>query len=631
MRTIVAFVLTAVWAVALHGQPPRPAEQIERLEKRVADGHSVVSERVTLVNLYFQQRNVEGRRRHVLWLIENHPEINELRSPNESLDRSAPQPDAAGFAQATRLWRDQAAKPDLSPKAIANGAFFFRFVDRATAKSLLDAGSRDHPGDPDIARMRGMFDAILIGGVTAMGPGPAVTNAELAHSPDAVKARAEVESSRDAKLIGGAAAFVSQQSYLFNQVNSAPIFGDEDALAVAERWLSRAREIEPAADEWKNLLANAYGQEASQTSDPAWKVQLYRKADAISPTWNGLPNLPVAEFDAGDDTSAARDAHRLLDSANAPPIYTHTGHTVLGRIALAHGDVAEAKAELLASVPLVPAGGIYLEPNRTLAQDLVDHGERDVVIQFLEQFREFWRNDQGAIDHYIKVIKAPGTHDIIARYTAGQELRGRPAPKLPIDDYSGKIVAVQFRNAACKTCAEDFATVEKMAKIAADRDVTEAAIEQTGHEALLRQYEVDSFPTWVLIDREGRIADYMLGRVNAQDFERRIDQISSRPGVSQKLPAPVPVETQTAGTLAWSPVPGAESYVVQLDQRDGKGWVSDRDEHLVRVIPSHETSVALDPSIGETASPMIRWRVFAVSRVGGGIMSDWREIALPRP
>jgi hypothetical protein len=471
----------------------------------------------------------------------------------------------------------------------------------------------------------------MIGGITAMGPGPAVTNAALVRSPDAVKAREEIESSRDPKLVGAAATFLSQQYYIFNQFNSAPVFGDEDALTVAERWLSRAREIEPDVDEWKNMLANVYGQEAGQTADPKWKVQLYRKADAISPTWNGLPNLPVAEFDAGDDTAAARDAHRLLDRANAPPPFTHTGHTVLGRIALAHGDVAEAKAELLASVPLVPAGGIYLEPNRTLAQDLADHGERDVVIQFLEQFREFWKNDQGAIDHYIKVIKAPGTHDIIARYTAGQELRGRPAPKLPIDDYSGKIVAVQFRNASCKTCAEDFATVERMAKIAGDRGVTEAAIEQTGHEALLRQYEVDSFPTWVLIDRDGRIADYMPGRVNEQDFERRIDQISSRPGVSQKLPAPVPIEVQTGGTLAWSPVPGAESYVVQLDQRDGKGWVSDRDEHLVRVIPSHETSVALDPSIGETASPAIRWRVFAVSRVGGGSMSDWREISIPRP
>jgi hypothetical protein len=519
-------------------------------------------------------------------------------------------------------------KSGADPKAIGNAIRFFRFDDRATAKSLLEAGERARPGDPDLAGWRGVLDAMAIGGVVMTAQGGYGSDRAIQRSPEAVRARKEIETSSDARLIGSAGEEVVDRYFVFTD---APALNDDDPLDLAEKWLLRAQELAPDYAEWKNGLSRVYEREAAIAADPKWKVQLYRKADAISPTWSGLPNLPVAEFDAGDDTSAARDAHRLLDSANAPPIYTHTGHTVLGRIALAHGDVAEAKAELLASVPLVPAGGIYLEPNRTLAQDLVDHGERDVVIQFLEQFREFWRNDQGAIDHYIKVIKAPGTHDIIARYTAGQELRGRPAPKLPIDDYSGKIVAVQFRNAACKTCAEDFATVEKMAKIAADRDVTEAAIEQTGHEALLRQYEVDSFPTWVLIDREGRIADYMLGRVNAQDFERRIDQISSRPGVSQKLPAPVPVETQTAGTLAWSPVPGAESYVVQLDQRDGKGWVSDRDEHLVRVIPSHETSVALDPSIGETASPMIRWRVFAVSRVGGGIMSDWREIALPRP
>jgi hypothetical protein len=99
----------------------------------------------------------------------------------------------------------------------------------------------------------------------------------------------------------------------------------------------------------------------------------------------------------------------------------------------------------------------------------------------------------------------------------------------------------------------------------------------------------------------------------------------------QKLPAPAPIASGNAGTLEWSPVAGAESYVVQWDQRDEKGWISDRDEHLVRVIPAHGTSVKLDPSLGETAAGVIRWRVFAVSRSGPGATSDWREMKLERP
>jgi len=76
MRRIVPFVLSPLFfSVVVCAQPrPDPAEQIARLEARVAEGHANVQERVTLVNLYFQVRNIEGRRQHVLWLIENHPD-----------------------------------------------------------------------------------------------------------------------------------------------------------------------------------------------------------------------------------------------------------------------------------------------------------------------------------------------------------------------------------------------------------------------------------------------------------------------------------------------------------------------------------------------------------------------------
>ncbi len=626
MRTIVSFVLSVFCAAGVFAQPPNPAAQIERLEKRVADGHSVVSERVTLVNLYFQQRSIEGRRRHVLWLIENHPEVAQLVSPPASLDRYAQLPDPIGFAKAGQLWREQAAKPDASPKAISNAIRFFRFEDRAESISALEAGERANPADPDLAGWRGTLDAMTIGGVIMTAPGAYGSDHATQRSPEALRARKEIDSSSNAKLIGGAAQELTDRYFVFAD---APALNGEDALDLAEKWLLRARDLEPENGEWKNYLSRVYEREAALTADPKWKVQLLRKADGTSPG-NALQALALAELEAGDDAAAARDAHRLLDFPNPPPSTPNAGHTILGRIALAHGDVAEAKAELLASLPAIAPTG-YFEPNRTLAQDLLDHDERDIVIQFLNQCREFWKNDQGAIDHYIKLAKAPGSHDILAFYRAGSELRGRPAPKLPIEDYSGKIVAVQFRNASCKTCAEDFAAVEKMSRIAGDRGVKGAAIDQTGNEALVRQYEIEQFPTWVLINREGRIADYLPGRVNEQDLERRIDQLNALPGVQQKLSAPEPLAGAGIGTLAWSPVAGAESYVVQLDQRDDKGWLSDRDNHLVRVIPSRETSVTLEPSLGETASKVARWRVFGVNRFGPGTMSDWQEIALAKP
>jgi thiol-disulfide isomerase/thioredoxin len=631
MRTIVPFVPSLLFfSISLYAQPPlpNPAEQIERLEKRVADGHSIVQDRVNLVNLYFQQKNIEGRRRHVLWLIENHPDTGQLVSPPASLDRFAPLPDPVGFAQADKLWREQVAKPGVRPKVIGNAVRFFRFEDRAGAISALEAGERVNPGDPDLAGWRGTLDAMTIGGVIMTAPGVYGSDHAIQRSPEALRARKEIESSSNAKLIGGAAQELTDRYFVFAD---APALNGEDALDLAEKCLLRARELDPENAGWKTYLSRVYEREAGQTADPKWKVQLFRKADAIDRTWNGLPQLALAEFEAGDDEAAARDAHRLLDrDNNPPPNFAQVGHTVLGRVALAKGNVAEAKAELLASVPAVIPPGMNMEPNRTLAQDLMDHGEREAVVQFLEQCREFWKNDQGAIDHYIKVAKVPGTHDLLSFYRAGTEVRGREV-KLLAGDHPGKIVAVQFRNKTCKTCDGQFAEMEKLAD---EREVFAATVDAADQRALAAQLEIETYPTVVFIGRDGRVSDYLAGNVPENLLRTAVERLSSQgPGATplQKLPAPVPIASGNAGTLEWSPVAGAESYLVQWDQRDEKGWISDRDEHLVRVIPAHGTSVKLDPSLGETAAGVIRWRVFAVNRSGPGATSDWREMKLERP
>ena len=64
---------------------------------------------------------------------------------------------------------------------------------------------------------------------------------------------------------------------------------------------------------------------------------------------------------------------------------------VLGRIALAEGDVAEAKKRLLASAdskgsPQMNSFG----PNMRLAKDLLAQGEREVVIEYFERCGKFW-------------------------------------------------------------------------------------------------------------------------------------------------------------------------------------------------------------------------------------------------
>ena len=79
---------------------------------------------------------------------------------------------------------------------------------------------------------------------------------------------------------------------------------------------------------------------------------------------------------------------------------------VLGRIAVKDGRVDEAKQYLLAAgnSPGSPQMNSF-GPNVSLAKDLLEKGERDVVIQYLELCRKFWKMHGGSLDQWIQEIK----------------------------------------------------------------------------------------------------------------------------------------------------------------------------------------------------------------------------------
>ena len=82
---------------------------------------------------------------------------------------------------------------------------------------------------------------------------------------------------------------------------------------------------------------------------------------------------------------------------------------VLGRLALREGRMEEAKADLLAAgrspgSPVMNSFG----PNMSLANDLLQKGEKDVVIQYLELCRVFWlkKCEFGKLDRWEADIRA---------------------------------------------------------------------------------------------------------------------------------------------------------------------------------------------------------------------------------
>jgi len=79
---------------------------------------------------------------------------------------------------------------------------------------------------------------------------------------------------------------------------------------------------------------------------------------------------------------------------------------VLGRIAVKEGHLNEAKQYLIAAgnSPGSPQMNSF-GPNVSLAKDLLEKGEKEVVIQYLELCRKFWRMDRGRLDKWIQEIK----------------------------------------------------------------------------------------------------------------------------------------------------------------------------------------------------------------------------------
>lgn len=84
----------------------------------------------------------------------------------------------------------------------------------------------------------------------------------------------------------------------------------------------------------------------------------------------------------------------------------HEAHTALGRIALREGDIAEAKRQLLEAgrTPGSPQLNSY-GPDMTLARDLLAKGEHEVVLDYFELCRRFWKDEAHLLDRWSQDVR----------------------------------------------------------------------------------------------------------------------------------------------------------------------------------------------------------------------------------
>lgn len=121
-------------------------------------------------------------------------------------------------------------------------------------------------------------------------------------------------------------------------------------------------------------------------------------------------------FEAGDNAKAQKYAIQLLqlaqnrywDAGRA----LHKGNLILGRITLREGNVEQAKDRLLeaAKTPDTPFGLTTFGPNMTLAKELLEKGETEIVLDYFDKCEKFWHQKE-MLDSWRKIVHEGGIPD----------------------------------------------------------------------------------------------------------------------------------------------------------------------------------------------------------------------------
>ena len=128
-----------------------------------------------------------------------------------------------------------------------------------------------------------------------------------------------------------------------------------------------------------------------------------------------LDEVTKAAAHAGAFDKAAGYAKDLLSEAAKDPDDPNYGNAlhdasiVLGRVALRRGDIKQA-GMLLLEAARTP-GSTHLNsfgPDMTLGRELLEKGERDVVLQYFVLCRRFWASGSQQLDAWTKTVREGG-------------------------------------------------------------------------------------------------------------------------------------------------------------------------------------------------------------------------------
>ena len=150
------------------------------------------------------------------------------------------------------------------------------------------------------------------------------------------------------------------------------------------------------------VKTNAAGK-ALEQFEIAYKLSTDRGRDVL------LQYLAKVALAANKPQKAKEYAEKMLSQNSSGWNYgnnIHHGNIILGRIALTLDDLEEAKKRLInaGKTPGSPQLNSF-GPNMTLAKELLQKGEKDVVLKYLELCSKFWKMGKDRLHKWSVVVK----------------------------------------------------------------------------------------------------------------------------------------------------------------------------------------------------------------------------------
>lgn len=238
----------------------------------------------------------------------------------------------------------------------------------------------------------------------------------------------------DAAIAGNAGVFLTSVTSHFQTKH----IGEGKVL------LLKAHQLDPQNPRWPRQLARAHaplldiktpGTVESATRDACrtglnYLEVAYELTDEKARVSAGekgelfLLEMARMALAADESTRAKAYASELLKSLDETTAKTnwnygnavHNGNLILGHVALAEGNIPEAKQFLLAagSTPGSPQLGSF-GPNMSLAEQLLMRGEKQVVLEYFELCRKFWKRGGARLDGLKKAVEE-GTKPKFSKY-----------------------------------------------------------------------------------------------------------------------------------------------------------------------------------------------------------------------